>query len=222
MRYRDRAQAGRFLGEKLAPYRGRPDTIVLGLLRGGMPVAEQVAIALGAPLDVLVVRKLGVPWQEELAMGATASGKVRVLNQELIRELEITPDAVEAVAQREEREVERRERLYRGERPAPELRGKTVILVDDGLATGSTMRAAILAAKQRDPAAIVVAVPVAAASSCEELRSLVDDLVCPLTPEPFHAVGQWYEDFSQTSDDEIHAILRRAEERRGRLSPGAE
>jgi putative phosphoribosyl transferase len=222
MRYRDRAEAGRLLGEKLAPYRGRADTIVLGLPRGGIPVAEQIAVALGAPLDVFVVRKLGVPWQEELAMGAIAAGNVRVLSLELIRELGIAPEAVEAVAQREEREVERRERLYRGERPPPELKGKTVILVDDGLATGSTMRAAILAVKQRDPAAIVVAVPVAAASSCEELRPLVTDLVCPLMPEPFHAVGQWYEDFSQTTDEEIHEILRRADERRGSIRPGAE
>jgi putative phosphoribosyl transferase len=183
--------------------------LVLALPRGGVPVGFEVAKALHAPLDVFIVRKLGVPGQEELAMGATATGKIRVLNEEVIRGLGIPDETVEAVAAVEERELERRERLYRGDRPAADVKDKPVILIDDGLATGSTMRAAIVALKRRHPARIVVAVPVAAAT-CDELRSEVDELVCAVTPEPFFSVGQWYENFSQTSDEEVQDLLKRA------------
>jgi putative phosphoribosyl transferase len=210
MRFRDRTEAGQALAAKLMFYGGRADTLVLGLPRGGVPVAFEVAAALHLPLDVFVVRKLGVPGQEELAMGATASGRVRVLNEEVIKELDITDRAIEGVAAREEEELERRERLYRGERAPLDVKGKTVILVDDGLATGSTMRAAVLALKRQAPARIVAAAPVAAPSTCEELREEVDEVVCAATPEPFYSVGQWYEDFSQTSDREIQDLLSRA------------
>jgi predicted phosphoribosyltransferase len=210
MLFRDRLQAGRYLATKLSNYANRPDTLVLALPRGGVPVAFEIAKALNAPLDVFIVRKLGVPGQEELAMGATATGKVRVLNEHVIRSLSLTDEAIEAVAAVEERELERREQLYRGDRPPADLKDKTVILVDDGLATGSTMRAAVLALKRRNPARIVVAVPVAAASTCDEFKSEVDDLICAVTPEPFLSVGQWYDDFSQTSDQEVQDLLRRA------------
>jgi predicted phosphoribosyltransferase len=173
-------------------------------------VAFEVATGLKAALDVFVVRKLGVPGHEELAMGATASGKVRVLNQEIIRALEISDEVVESVAAKEERELERREELYRGDRPQYRLEGKTVILVDDGLATGSTMRAAVQAVKRYSPARVIVAVPVAAVSTCEELKDEVDEVVCAATPQPFYAVGQWYQEFSQTTDEEVQELLRRA------------
>jgi putative phosphoribosyl transferase len=210
MLFRDRLQAGRYLATKLFNYAGRPNTLVLGLPRGGVPVAFEVAQALKVPLDVFIVRKLGVPGQEELAMGATATGKIRVLNEGVIRDLSVTEETIEAVAASEERELERREQLYRGDRPPADLKGKTLILIDDGLATGSTMRAAVVALKRRNPARIVVAVPVAAASTCNEFKSEVDALVCAVTPEPFFSVGQWYDDFSQTSDQEVQELLKRA------------
>jgi predicted phosphoribosyltransferase len=196
--------------ERLCAYRNRPDVLVLALPRGGVPVGFEVARSLNAPLDVFLVRKLGVPGHEELAMGAIASGGVRVLNPEVVDELQIPWYMIEMVAAREQQELARRERLYRGDRPLPEVAGKTVILVDDGLATGSTMRAAIAALRQRGPARIVVAVPVGAPSTCEELRAGVDDLICVIAPESFYAVGLWYEDFSQTTDTEIRELLEQA------------
>jgi predicted phosphoribosyltransferase len=206
-RFRDRNEAGRRLAEKLAAYANRTDVLVLALPRGGVPVAYEVARALGAPLDVFVVRKLGVPGYEELAMGAVASGGVRVLNDQLVQRLGIPKYVIDAVAAREEQELARRERLYRGGRPPPDVRGRTVILVDDGLATGATMRAAVMALRQLQPARIVVAVPTASSETCEELRPEVDDIVCATTPEPFLAVGHSYEDFSQTTDDEVRDLL---------------
>jgi predicted phosphoribosyltransferase len=195
------------LGEKLQEYAGRSDVIVLGLPRGGVPVAKEVAIALDAPLDVFVVRKLGVPRREELAMGAIASGGVRVLNEDVVGSLRIEPGVIESVAAAEGRELARREDLYRGNRPPLDLGGKVVILVDDGLATGSTMRAAIEAARRHDPAEVVAAVPVAAPSTCESLRSVADKVVCAVTPKNLYAVGQWYTDFEQTSDGDITDLL---------------
>lgn len=188
----------------------RDDTIVLALPRGGVPIGYEVARALNAPLDVFIVRKLGMPGHEEFAMGAIASGGVRVLNEEIFAQLPIPMHVVDAVAQREMRELERRERSYRGSKPPLDVRDKTVLVVDDGLATGSTMRAAVRALRQMEPRAIVVAVPVAAAQTCDEFRSEVDDIVCLRTPEPFQAVGLWYLDFSQTTDEEVHELLDRA------------
>jgi putative phosphoribosyl transferase len=209
-RFRDRAEAGRRLATELGRYAGRADVLVLGLPRGGVPVAWEVAQALGAPLDVFLVRKLGLPGHEELAMGAIATGGVRVLNESLVEHFRLPDDVVALVAAEEQRELERRERSYRGDRPAPRIEGRTVILVDDGLATGSTMRAAATALRALGPGRIVVAVPVAARQTCEEMRDLADEVVCAVTPEPFRAVGVWYEDFSQTSDEEVHDILGRA------------
>ena len=210
--FRDRREAGRLLASKLAAYANRPDVLVLALPRGGVPVADEVARALGAPLDVFLVRKLGVPGHEELAMGAIASGGVRVLNQEIVRALRIPDEVIEAVAAQEQQELARRERLYRGDRPPPDVRERTVILVDDGLATGATMHAAVQALRQQQPARIVVAVPIAAPETCAELSGEVDDIVCAATPQPFHAVGLWYADFSQTTDDEVRDLLARAGE----------
>lgn len=210
MQYRDRVEAGQHLAAKLMVYAKRPDVLVLGLPRGGVPVAFPVAERLGASLDVFVVRKLGLPGHEELAMGAIATGGVRVVNEEVIHLLHIAPEVIAAVAAREQRELEHRERLYRGDRPAPEIQGRTIILVDDGLATGATMRAAVAALRQQQPARIVVAVPVAASSTCEEFRTEVDEIVCAATPKPFYAVGLWYEDFSPTSDAEVRGLLARA------------
>jgi putative phosphoribosyl transferase len=207
MLLRDRADAGRRLLPGLVAYKGRPDVLVLGLPRGGIPVAYEVAHGLGAPLDVFVVRKLGVPGQEELAMGAIATGGVRVLNRDVVDALQIPAHVVDRVAAEEERELRRREESYRGQRPEPDVRGRTVILVDDGLATGSTMRAAVAALRQQGPARIVIAVPVAAPSTCEDLRQEVDEVVCFATPEPFMAVGRFYDDFSQTTDDEVRRLL---------------
>src|SRR5467141_417913 len=212
-RYADRAEAGRVLAEKLKPLAGNPDVVVLALPRGGVPVAYQIARRLGAPLDVFVVRKLGVPGHEELAMGALASGGVRVLNEDLIRELGIPDRVVEAVTNREENELDRRERAYRGTRPLPDLRGKIVVLVDDGLATGNTMRAAVAAVRAQHPERVIVAVPVAARASCEELAEVADEVLCGRTPEPFRAVGLWYDDFEQTSDAEVGALLTQAQDR---------
>ena len=212
MLFRDRTEAGRLLAERLRRYAGRSDLLVLGLPRGGVPVAYEVAQALGAPLDVFLVRKLGVPGHEEVAMGAIATGGVRVVNEAFVRELGITSEAIERVAASEQRELDRRERAYRGSRPPPDVAGKTVILVDDGLATGSTMRAAAEALRRQKPARIVVGVPVAAPETCRELESLVDDVVCAVTPRPFLAVGRWYQDFSETSDEEVRALLAAAQD----------
>jgi putative phosphoribosyl transferase len=194
----------------LRRYAGRPDVLVLALPRGGVPVAFEVAQALGAPLDVFLVRKLGLPGHEEFAIGAIASGGVRVLNEDTLREYGVSREQVEAVVQAEEQELERRERSYRGDRPFPDVAGRTVILIDDGLATGSTMRAAIAALRQERPTRIIVAVPTAPRETCEELRAIVDEMACLVTPEPFYAVGLWYEDFSQTTDEEVRELLERA------------
>lgn len=209
--FRDRHDAGRRLAARLSTYANRPDVSVLALPRGGVPVGYEVAKALNVPLDVFLVRKLGVPGHEELAMGAIASGGVRVLNNEVVQAWHISPDVIEAVTAYERRELARREQMYRDDRPAPEVRGKTVILVDDGLATGSTMRAAAQALRNQDPAKIVAAVPVAAQSTCESLHDVVDEVVCELTPPDFYAVGLWYADFSPTSDDEVRTLLQDAE-----------
>jgi len=209
MLFRDRTDAGRRLAARMTEYAGRSDVLVLALPRGGVPVAFEVARALRAPLDVFLVRKLGVPGQEELAMGAIASGGVRVVNESVVQHLDIAPEMIDAVTAREQGELERRERAYRDDRPAPDVRGRTVILVDDGLATGSTMRAAALALRQQGPARVVVAVPVASREACEEFRGEVDDIVCAATPEPFMGVGRWYEDFSQTTDEEVRELLAR-------------
>jgi erythromycin esterase-like protein/predicted phosphoribosyltransferase len=211
--FRDRVDAGQQLAAHLTQYRGRPDVIVLGLPRGGIPVAAQVAAALDAPLDAFLVRKLGVPGHEELAMGALASGGLRVLNQNTIQELRIPEAAIDAVEARERGEMARRERLYRGAKPPPDIAGKMVILVDDGLATGSTMRAAALALRDARPARVVGAVPVASQVVCAAMRDVVDEMVCAETPEPFYAVGLWYENFGQTTDEEVRQDLARAEQR---------
>lgn len=214
--FRDRRHAGRELARALAPrYGGRDDVVVLALPRGGVPVAHEVAGALGAPLDAFVVRKLGVPGHEELAMGAIASGGVLVLDEGVVRALGITRDRLQQVVAAELRELQRREAAYRGSREPPDLTGKTVILVDDGLATGATMKAAAEAVRRYDPAAIVVAVPVASAQTCGELGREADDVACLVTPEPFHAVGLWYEDFSPTGDEEVRDLLARASEAAG-------
>ena len=208
--FRDRRDAGRVLARLLDQYRGRPDVLVLGLPRGGVPVAYEVAAALGAPLDVFVVRKLGVPGREELAMGAIASGGVVVVNDDVVRGLGIAPEAIQQVAEQEGRELLRREQAYRERRPSPEVAGKVVILVDDGLATGASMRAAIEALRQLGPARIVVAVPAAPESTCRELLPIADEVVCATTPSPFFAVGASYWDFTQTADEEVRDLLRAA------------
>jgi putative phosphoribosyl transferase len=207
--FENRAHAGRVLAAQLTAYGGRPDVLVLGLPRGGVPVAFEVAQALGAPLDVYLVRKLGVPGHAELAMGAIASGGVGVVNQDMLRSLRISPQQLDAVTRAEEAELRRQERLYRGDRPAPDVLGRTVILVDDGLATGATMQAAVAALRSAGPKEVVVAVPVAPPETCAELEAEADRVVCAVTPEPFYAVGAWYRDFSQTSDDEVRELLRR-------------
>jgi putative phosphoribosyl transferase len=209
-RFRDRADAGRLLAAKLRGYANRPDVLMLALPRGGVPVGFEVAQALNAPLDVFLVRKLGVPGHEELAMGAIASGGALVLNNDVVQGLRIPPSVIDQVAVKEMMELERREREYRDDRSQPDVQGKTIILVDDGLATGSTMRAAIRALRERKPARIIVAVPAAAPETCNEFRAEVDEIVCALTPEPFYAVGLWYEDFSQTTDQEVRDLLERS------------
>ena len=207
---RDRAEAGRLLAGRLAHYAGRSDVIVLALPRGGVPVAAEVARHLDAPLDLFLVRKLGVPGHEELAMGAIGTGGVLMLNQSIVSLAGISrEDITEAIA-REEAELRRREHAYRDDRPRPDLRGRSVILVDDGLATGATMRAAAAGVRGQGAAAVVVAVPVASPDTCEELRAVADETICLSTPEPFHAVGFWYRDFSETSDDEVRSILTAA------------
>lgn len=209
-RFRDRPEAGQLLATKLAAYADRPDVLVLALPRGGVPVAFEVARALHAPLDVIIVRKLGVPGQAELAMGAIASGGVCVLNDDVVQMLGIPEKLIHEVATHEQQEVKRRERLYRGDRPASEVRGRTVILVDDGMATGATMRAAVAALKQQQPARIIIAVPVAASATCEEFAAEVDELVCIMRPEDFFAVGFWYENFAQTTDEQVCDLLEQA------------
>jgi len=210
-RFRDRVEAGQLLGIEVARRLGkRNDIFVLGLPRGGVPVAYRVAQALEAPMDVFIVRKLGVPGHEELAMGAIASGGVRVLNRDVLAYAAISQAAIDAVVAREEQEMRRREQSYRGARGPLDVRGKTVVIVDDGLATGSTMRAAVAALRKMEPRIIVVAVPVAAPQTCEEFRREVDEMICLRTPEPFQAVGLWYDDFSQTTDSEVHDLLERA------------
>jgi putative phosphoribosyl transferase len=209
MRFHNRSDAGRQLASKLSAFAHRHDVVVLALPRGGVPVAFEVARALNAPLDIFLVRKLGVPGHPELAMGAIASGGVRVLSEDIIEQLGVPRTAVEQVAVRERLELERRDRLYRGDRPPPLLRDRTVILVDDGLATGATMEAAIVAVRQYQPARVIVAAPVGATETCRRLKALADDVMCASTPEPFQAVGLWYEQFDQTSDDEVIELLRR-------------
>ena len=208
--FRDRREAGRVLAGHLSAYANRSDTVVLALPRGGVPVAYEVAQALPAPLDIFLVRKLGVPGHEELAMGAIASGGVRVMNDEIIATLGLREEDITRVAAREATEIARRERAYRGDDPPQPVRDRTVILVDDGLATGATMRAAAQAIRAQGPAKLVVAVPVAASSTCDAFRAEVDEIVCAATPEPFYGVGLWYQDFSQTTDDEVRTLLRRA------------
>ena len=210
MIFRDRSHAGQVLAEQLREYAGRPDVLVLGLPRGGVPVAYEVARALGVPMDVFIVRKLGAPGQPELAVGAIASGGVRVLNSDIVRVLGISDREIEELTARERQEIEHRERLYRGDRPPIAVSGLTVILVDDGLATGSTMRAAATALRRAHPAKIVVAVPVAAGATCEVIAAEVDQVICAATPEPFYSVGQWYEEFTQTTDEEVRELLATA------------
>jgi putative phosphoribosyl transferase len=210
----NRAEAGRLLAEKLEKYADRNDVIVLGLPRGGVPVAYEVAKSLRAPLDVFIVRKLGVPGFEELAAGAIASGGVRVLNEDVLRALPNADEIIESVTAKETAELERREKSYRDDRPAPELRDRVVILVDDGLATGATMHAAVKALRQRDVAKIVVAVPVGPPDTCREFEDEADETICASAPDFFQAVGQYYEDFSQTSDEEVRDLLARAAEDR--------
>lgn len=211
--FRERREAGRRLASVLTAYGGRKDVIVLGLPRGGVPVAYEVARALRAPLDVFIVRKLGMPGHVELAMGALASGGARVLNDDLVARLGIPSDVIDAVANREAREIVRREREYRGSLPPLVVENRTVIVVDDGLATGASMRAAVLALRERGPARIVVAAPVGALDTCASMREIADDVVCYATPEPFRAVGLWYADFDPTTDEEVRALLQARIER---------
>jgi predicted phosphoribosyltransferase len=207
--FRNRTEAGQRLAEHLSVYAGRTDVLVLALPRGGVPVAFEVARALRAPLDVFLVRKLGVPGHEELAMGAVASGGVVAINEEAVQELDIHGLVIEAVVARERQELARRERAYRDDRPAPDVRGRAVIVVDDGLATGSTMRAAIAALRKQKPARVILAVPVGSVDVVAELQGQADEVVCVRTPEPFRSVGTWYEDFTQVADDEVRGLLAR-------------
>lgn len=208
----DRRDGGRQLAKSLRDYTHQDDVLVLALPSGGVPVAYEVALALYAPLDVFVVRKLGVPNREEMAMGAIASGGVRVLNQNLIKSLRIDDASVQAVTEKEQRELERRDALYRSGYPAPKIEGKTVILVDDGLATGATMHAAVEAVNEHQPARVVVAVPTAAQATCDTFKHKADDVVCVITPKDFRAVGLWYQDFGQTTDDEVRLLLKQVRE----------
>lgn len=211
----NRVEAGRQLAQKLEKYAGRDDVIVLGLPRGGVPVANEVAKRLRAPLDVFIVRKLGVPGFEELAAGAIASGGVRVLNEDVMRSIPHADQAIEAVTARETAELQRREQIYREDRPPPELRDRIAILVDDGLATGATMRAAVKALRQREAAKIVVAVPVGPPDTCREIEEQADETICLSTPEFFQAVGQYYDDFSQTTDEDVRGLLAHGAEEQG-------
>ncbi len=209
-RFRDRVDAGCALAAELRRYADDPDVRVLALPRGGVPVGYEVARALRAPLDVFIVRKLGLPWHEELAMGAIASGGIVVLDEDLVRRAGVSGDELASVLASERRELERRERRYRGDRTPPDIAGRTVILVDDGLATGASMRAAVAAVRQEGPRRVVVAVPIAAPETCAAFRGEVDDIVCARTPERFEAVGLWYDDFRQTEDAEVHDLLEDA------------
>jgi predicted phosphoribosyltransferase len=209
MIFQNRREAGKQLAHLLHEYAGLRDVIVLGLPRGGVPVAYEVARALHAPLDVFVVRKLGVPGQEELAFGAIATGGVRILNPYVVEQARITDEEIESVTRAEAQELERREHAFRGGRSAPTIRGRTVILIDDGLATGATMRAAVMALRQQHPARIVVGVPAASPDTCATFQDEVDDIVCAMTPDPFYSVGSWYDDFTQTTDEEVHDLLER-------------
>jgi putative phosphoribosyl transferase len=210
LRFADRAEAGQFLATKLTDYAGQNDVLVLALPRGGVPVAYEVAKALNAPLDIFVVRSLGVPGHEEMAMGAIASGGVRVVNQDIVLGAGITSDLIERAAIQERRELERREQIYRDDRPAPQIEGRTVILIDDGSTTGATMRTAVLALRQHNTAKIIVAIPAASRETCAEFQNEVDGIVCGITPEPFLAAGMWYANFSQTTDDEVRILLQNA------------
>jgi len=208
--FKDRRDAGKKLAQKLTAYVRQPNLLILALPRGGVPVAYEVALALNAPLDIFIVRKLGLPGREELAIGAIATGGVRVLNRDIIRTLSIPEEVINFVAKRELREVQRREQLYRGDRPLPDVRDRTIILIDDGLATGASMRAAVSGLRAQGSAQIVVAVPAAAEDVCEAFRAEVDDVVCAITPNPFYGVGRWYDDFSQTTDEEVRMLLEKA------------
>ena len=221
MIFRNRADAGRKLAAKLTRYADREDVLVLALPRGGVPVAYEVAKELKAPLDVFLVRKLGVPGHEELAMGAIASGGVRVINEELIDYLGIPDEVIDAIAAIEQRELERRAVAYRDDRPPPEIKDRVVILIDDGLATGSTMRAAAASLRLQKPQRIVVAVPVSSPETCDEFRSEVDEIVCAFTPQHFQGVGLWYDDFSQTSDEEVRELLKRAAQQEQHVASSA-
>ena len=211
--FRDRKEAGKLLAAQLAAYANQQDPIVLALPRGGVPVGFEIAQALHVPLDVIVVRKLGVPGQEELAMGAIATGGICILNKDVVQFLNIPDEVIDEITAQELQELERREHLFRGERPAYDVCGRTVILVDDGIATGATMHAAVAAIKQRQPTRIIIAVPTAAPSTCDEFAAEVDELVCVIRPEPFIAVGYWYRQFSQTSDEEVRSLLEQANQR---------
>ncbi len=209
-KYRNRKEAGKILANELKAYANRGDVIVLALPRGGVPVGFEIAKELMVPLDVFLVRKLGVPGHSELAMGAIAIGDSYVFNEDIVGSLHIPKSAIEAVIEEEKAELKRRERAYRGEQPFPSLKDKTVILVDDGIATGATMRAAVKALKQLEPASLIMAVPVADKSVCDLMRPLVDRFICPMQPHGLYAVGAWYDDFSQTEDDEVHSLLEQA------------
>lgn len=208
--FKDRRDAGKKLAQKLAAYAGQQNGLILALPRGGVPVAYEVALALAIPLDIFIVRKLGVPGREELAFGAIASGGIRVLNGDVVRMLSIPDEIINFVAKRELQELRRRETLYRGNRPFPEVRDRTVILIDDGLATGASMRAAVAGLRTQHPARIVIAVPTASPEACEAFRLEVDEVVCAITPELFYGVGRWYEDFSQVMDEEVRVLLEEA------------
>jgi len=211
MLFKDRTAAGQVLAGKLAAYANRADVLVLALPRGGVPVAFEIAKALKVPLDVFLVRKLGVPGQSELAMGAIASGGVRVLNHEIVQGLGLSDATIDTVTAKEQQELERRDSLYRGNRPFPVVRDRIAILVDDGIATGASMRAAAKALRQQQPAQIVVAVPIAAPESCRELAAEVDEIISVETPQPFYSVGSWYEDFPQTTDEEVRDLMKQSE-----------
>jgi putative phosphoribosyl transferase len=213
MLFQNRTEAGRVLAQSLAAYADREDVVVLALPRGGVPVGYEVAQALDAPLDVFLVRKLGVPGREELALGAVASGGIYVLNEDVIEALGISRETISEIAGQQKRELEQRERAYRDDRPPPAVAGQVVILVDDGLATGSTMRAALAALRRQSPAKVIVAVPVGAPETCAEFQHEADETICVRTPDPFWSVGTWYRDFSQTTDREVHQLLARAAQR---------
>jgi putative phosphoribosyl transferase len=208
--FKDRKEAGRKLAQKLSAYIGRPNRLILALPRGGVPVAYEVALALSVPLDIFMVRKLGLPGREELAIGAIASGGIRVLNSDIIRMLSVPEEVINFVVRRELQELQRREKLYRGDRPSPEVRDRTIILIDDGLAAGASMRAAVAGLRTQHPARIIVAVPVAAPETCDAVQSEVDEIICAITPEPFYGVSRWYEDFSQVTDEEVRILLETA------------